>query len=271
LRREGTVYRFMLMAVALVTIGTALGCETDLQRQQREAIEAEDKMNADFEAKLGKVEQFAAKADKQKPEDVLQVVEKYEEIRDEARVVDPTLQERALQKGLHVWNDVYIAMARAEYNKALKAANDKVDNSDFDGALAELAKFPEALGKKHTYGKMMDRRKKEIEAWREAPEEAHSILYAAQALMDAKKYEEALKKCDEFFGTDAGKTKSPARNFVLNRHVAIIEAIIDDMVAKGEHEEALKRLKRYAGLYLPHADFLSIKYAEIKKKMEAGK
>ncbi len=264
------MYRFVLVLVALMFGITALGCETDLQRQQREAVEAEDKMNADFEAKLKNVEDFAAKADKQNPEAVLQVIEKYEEIQGDATVVDPSLQDRFFNKGLHIWNEVYIALARVKYNEALKAANEKVDNSDFDGALAELAKFPEVLGKKHTFGEMMDRRKKEIEAWRDAPEDAHAIIYAAQALMDSKKYEEALKKCDEYFQTASGKTGSPATNFVLNRHVAIIEAIIDEMVAKGELDEALKKLKRFAGLYPPHSDFLSVKYAEIQKKKEAG-
>ena len=264
------MYRIVLVMFAFAAVSMALGCETDLQRQQREAIEAEEKMNAEFEVRLKDVEDFGAKADKSNAEAILGVIDKYEEIQGEAMAVDPSLQAR-FKDGLHTWNNAYISLAKAKYNEALKAANAQVSNGDFETALAELAKFPEALGKKHIYGKMMDARKKEIEAWRDAPEEAHSIIYAAEALMDAKKYEEALAKCNEYFQTSSGKTRSPATNFVLNRHLSIIEAIIKDLVDKGKHDEALEKLKVFNAQYPPHREELGRIYAEIEGKKEAGK
>jgi hypothetical protein len=274
LGREETVYRFLLGVFAVAFVCVILGCETELQRQQREAVEAEEKMNDQFEAQLKAVEDFAAKANKQDDSAVLAVIEKYEEIQNDARAVAPSLQTRFLE-GLHAWNDVYLALGKKAYEEVKAAAKKNWMNNDYEAALADYNKFPEPLGKKGPYGKIVENEKKALEAWRDAPEEAHSAMAKADGMMAEGDYDGALQACDAFYRDEKIKN-SPMVRFVRNKHMAVIEELLGGLIREGLYDDALERIKqlrnRYQGSFFDELqEFLNDREDEVNKKKATDK
>lgn len=266
------MHRLSVVVVAVAFAVLALGCESELERRYREAAEEEDRMNVEFEQTLNEVKAAAARADKTDPAGIISVIEKFEELQKEATGVHPNLQEE-LRNNLVRWNNNYLRLAQDKYNETVAAANKKVDIQDYQGAIAEMNKFPESLTQRGPFQDKVDKYKEAIKAFARAPQEAHDAVKEADDFVKEKEFEKALERCDQFFRM-MGRTKSPAVYIVMNKHISILEELIDGMIRNGEYDKALDRISHYGTVYASqaHRDFLEEKAREIEeKKAGSGK
>ena len=260
------MYRFLLIVVVIAFTAMTLGCETELQRRERMAIEEEERMNSEFEEGLNEAKAFATRADATDGKSVLSVIAKFEALQQEATGVHPNLQEE-FRNNLYRWNNKYLKLAESKYNAVVAEANKKVDIQEYDAAIAEMNKFPDVFNERGPYETKIEKYKEAIKAFARAPQEAHDTVREADEFIKAKDYEKALERCDQFFKM-MGRTKSPAVYIVMNKHITVLEQIIDAMVDKGEYDKALERISYFGTVYASqsHRDFLEEKAQQIEEK-----
>ncbi len=268
------MYRISLAVLTVAFLAMALGCESELERRNRMAFEEEERMNVDFEKQLNEIKAQGARADMTSGKSIVSVITKLQDLQQEITGVDPNLRDEFFNT-LHRWNDNYLRLARQMQNEVMREANKKVDIQEYDAAIAELNRFPDDLRELGTIWKDIEKYKEAIRAYAEAPGEAHAAVSESEEFVKAKEYEKALERCDRYFKSRAGKVHSPAIYIVINKHISILELVIDEMADKGEYDKALERIeyfkRRYAaGGSSAHEDFLNEKASEIEAKKGAG-
>lgn len=266
------MYRLFIAIIAVMFVAMAMGCENELQRQQREAFEEEMRMNQDFEDVLNKIKEEGKRADMQDGKSILRMVKKLEELETEARGVDPNLFDEYVNTKRR-WNDSYLALARETYNGLVRKANDKINIQEYEEAIAIMNTFPSELGEKGMYGTKVENFVGDIKAFQSAPEEAHSAIVKAEDFMKAGEYEKALEVCDLFF-KNSGKVKGAAVRIVINKHISILDRILNNMIDKAEFDEALDRMQYYMNVYgrgsEAHRIFLNEKAEYVDEKKAAA-
>jgi tetratricopeptide (TPR) repeat protein len=265
------VYRLVLCVFAVGLIAIALGCETELQRQQRRAAEDAERMDSEFEAKLNKVIDRAKGADKTDPDSILRVIGELEAIQGEAMGVDQNLQ-TMFTNVLLEWNDAYLALGFQKFKELKKAADRKVAIDDFEGAAAEMDKFPKSMLERGPFADIIEKQKEMIKSFAEAPDEAHAVVKEVVGLIDGRQYEKAMQVCEEYFRSLEGKPQTRAIYFVISKHLAAIEGLLDELIAAGKYDEALKKAREFKETPWSndHVEFLDNKIGEIENKKAAA-
>jgi len=268
------VYKLFIALTAVFMVCCIFGCENELQKRQRQAIEEEARLNQDFMDSLNRIKDEARSADVNDGKSILRIVRKLEELQQEVTGVDLNLQDE-FKNTLKRWNENYLCLARDTYNKAVRAANAKVDIQEYDAAIAEMNKFPEELRERGFYGDKVDKFVSDIKAFQDAPAEAHATLAQAEEFIAGGDYDKALEVCDSFF-KNSGKVKGASIRIVINKHISILDRILDTMIDEGKFDEALDRMQYYMNVYGrgsdAHRSFLNEKAEYVdEKKAAAGK
>jgi hypothetical protein len=266
------VYKLFIAIISVICLTSILGCESELQRQQREAVEEEMRMNDEFRTKLDRIKDEGKLANLQDAKGILRIVSKLEELEFDARGVDPDLHDEYVSTKSR-WNDNYLNLAKDKYNELVRAANEKVDIQEYDDAIAIMNKFPQELRERGFYGDKVDKFVEDIKAFQSAPEEAHNAIVQAEEFVKSGEYDKALEVCDSFFKT-SGKVKGASVRIVINKHISILDRILDKLIDDGKYDEALDRMQYYMNVYgrgsEAHRSFLNEKAEYVDEKKAAA-
>jgi tetratricopeptide (TPR) repeat protein len=268
------VYRLLLVVLVILLLAVT-GCESELQKRERIANEEAERIDTEFADNLNEILTGAGRIDANDPESVLDVIEKLEELQQQRIGVDPRLQNE-FRKTMVNWNNNFLRLANAKYREVVAAANEKVHIQEYEAAIAEMSKYPKVFIDRGPFGTKVENYKKAIEAWKNAPGEAHALTDEVKKLESEKKYEEAIAKCDQYYKSMSGQGSNPAIRFVLSMHISVVGNMLDDMIRNGKYDEALQKIDewgaRYGGtIFNDLIDFLNSKAQEIDDKKSAGK
>ena len=196
---------------------------------------------------------------------ILDVIGQFEAIEADFVYAGPGVREEYYDE-LREWTNRYFSLARIKYKKVVKAAAGKIALGDFKGAIAEMDKFPRVLGIRGPYGAAIDRRRKAIKALSTAPKEVIDTLNETDKLLKEGKVEKALEKLENYMKTV--EKKSDALVLILDKHIAILDGILNRLVDSGNANEAFKTIEKWKKIYATHAHtmFLLEKRIELEEK-----
>jgi len=261
------MHRSLILKLLAILAIACMGCETELQKKQREANERMKKAQLAGERALKNIQAFAATADKSDPESVLKVIEKIEEVEGDIRGADTGVQNK-YRELLSKWNDRYIRLGNEKFEEVYAAAMREIDRKNYDKAIKELEKFPEVLASRGWIGEKLQKYKEAIAAYKEAPQAAFDKMDELNSLIGAREYEKAREECDRYLRSP-DRVKGAAVYIVVEKHRQILGLILDELMKQGDKRAVLDRIEYYEKAYgnlAGHPELLEKKREEIEGK-----